>query len=182
MEIMMYVTKQPLRSAALCQSGPGLCVDIHATHKWPLVGNSRSVDASAFDSVSIGSSLDGGDVIPHRLYISFLVITRTDQLLLSAHALRPSIIRKDIGASSMGREDIVLSPQSHDHDDETRLSTSSKAYFINSSGAILDLSRLLSLRTAEMKIVGTSPPNTSIFFPRHTGLPDVSELERYGST
>ena len=44
------------------------------------------------------------------------------------------------------------------------------------TGAIFDLSRLLSLRTAEMKIVGTSPPNTSIFIPRVTGLPDVSEL------
>ena len=32
-----------------------------------------------------------------------------------------------------------------------------------------------------MKVVGTSPPNTSIFFPRRTGLPDVSELERRGS-
>ena len=41
---------------------------------------------------------------------------------------------KNIGASSMGREDIVLSPQRNDHD-ETRLSTSSKAYFINSSTA-----------------------------------------------
>ena len=50
------------------------------------------------------------------------------------------------------------------------------------TGAILDLSRLVSLRTAEMKIVGTSPPNTSIFFPRHTGLPDVSELASWLST
>ena len=86
MQIMVHVTKQSLRSGALCQSGAGLYVDIYATHKWPLIGNPRSVDANAFDSVSTGSSLDGGDVIPHRLYISFLVITRTDQLLQSAHA------------------------------------------------------------------------------------------------
>ena len=32
-----------------------------------------------------------------------------------------------------------------------------------------------------MKFVDTSPPNTSIFFPHHTGLLDVSELERRGS-
>ena len=32
-----------------------------------------------------------------------------------------------------------------------------------------------------MKIVDTSPPNSSAFFPRHTGLLDVSELERRGS-
>ena len=86
MQIMMHVTEQSLRSAALCQSGPGLCVEIPATHKCPLIGNPRSVDVSAFDSVSTGSSLDGGDVIPQRLYISPHVITRTDQLLRSAHA------------------------------------------------------------------------------------------------
>ena len=38
------------------------------------------------------------------------------------------------------------------------------------------------MRTAEMKIVDTSPPNTSTFSPRHTGSPGVSELERRGSS
>ena len=35
----------------------------------------------------------------------------------------------------MEREDFVHSPQNHDHDDEMRLSTSSKAYFISASSA-----------------------------------------------
>ena len=131
------VTRQSLRSAALCQSGPRLCVDIPATHKWPSIGNPRSVDANAFDSVSTGPSLALTVAMSYHTDYTFrfsssLALTNFSGVLMLDDRASSE---KTSGASNMGNEDIVLSPQSHNHDNETRLSTSSKAYIINSSSA-----------------------------------------------
>ena len=101
-----------------------------------MVGNPRSVDANAFDRVSTGSSLALTITRSHTDYTfrfsSSLTLTNFSCVLMLDDRASSE---KDIGASSMGREDVVLSPHSHDHDNETRLSISAKAYFINTSSA-----------------------------------------------
>ena len=178
MQILMYVTRQSLRSAALRWNGPLLCVDIPATHKWPSISNPRNVDANAFDNVSTGSSLALTLAMSYHTDCTFrptlsLALTNFSGVLMfddRASSEKTSVRREWAEKTFLLRD--------------RRLSTSSKAHFINASSADGRNPRpgsLVSVRAAEMEIVDTSPPNTSIFFPLYTGLPDVSDLERRGS-
>ena len=170
------LTRQSLRSAALCQNGPGLCVDIPATHKWPLVGNRRSVNANAFDSVSIGSSLALTVALSYhtddtfRLTSSLALTNFTSVLMLDDRAFSEKASMRRAWAEKTSCSPLRAT---------TMMSTSSEAYFTNSSSADGRNPRPEAL---VMKIVGTSPPNTSIFYLRHTGLPVVAELGRRGSS
>ena len=87
------------------------------------------------------SSIDGEDVVPKRRCISFTVITHTDTRILCAYVrYARQILPKR--TSSILREP---------------------------TDRILHLNRLQSVRSSEMKLLGMSPPDTIVFFPRNTG-------------
>ena len=140
MQILMYVTRQSLRSAALRRNGPRLCVDIPATHKWPSISNPRNVDANAFDNVSTGSSLALTLAMSYHTDCTFrptlsLALTNFSGVLMfddRASSEKTSVRR------AVGREDI--SPQRQAPVDFFKKRTSSMPP--QPTGAILDLSRL----------------------------------------
>ena len=170
----MYVTRQCLRSGALRQNGPGLCVDIPATHKSPLRGDPRSVDANAFDSVSIGSSLALAVAMSCHTDCTFPL---TSSLALTNFSCVLMLHARVSAERTPGRR-AWAEKTSHSLFRATTRIMSRACELLQKrpssiprqpTGAILHLNRLQSVRTAEMKIVDTSPPNSSIFFPRHSG-------------
>ena len=154
----MFVTRQSLRSAALCQDGPGLCVDIPATHKWPVIGNPRSVDAKTFDSVSTGSSLALTVAMSYhtnctcRLTSSLALTNFSGVLVLGDRASSEKTSGRRAWAEktscSLLRATTMIMIRACQHL-QKRTSSSPR----QPTGAILDLSRLCSVRMAEMKIV-----------------------------
>ena len=161
------------QAAGFFQNGPGLCVDIFATHKWPLIGNPRSVDANAFDSVSTGSSLALTLAVSYHIDCTFrfsssLTLTNFScVLMLDDRASSEKTSGRRAWAEKTSCSPLrAMTMMMRRACQLLQKRTSSVPR--QPTSAILDRSRLLSVRTAEMKIADTSPPNSTVFFLRHT--------------
>ena len=116
MQVMMHVTKQSLRSAPPCQSGR-LCVDIPATHEATLAVWTQ-MPSTAYPLVpALTVAMSYHPDYTFR-FSSPLAPTNFSRMLM----LDDRASSEKTSGRRAWAEKTSCSPQSHDHDDETRLS------------------------------------------------------------